>query len=139
VRYEEWKLYERAAVGAGHVCAEQMMDHVQGLVGNRALERCKQMSAVFQPIAPGDGFEFDADGLLDCNHESCLDFKSRQRRAELVNGQRIVAVHQQVPTPLAHSHNVRLMIEGQKGASAVEEPTLPVSAERFLTQPVRAQ
>jgi uncharacterized protein YndB with AHSA1/START domain len=34
---------------------------------------------------------------------------------------------------------LRLMIEGQKGASAVEEPTLPVSAERFLTQPVRAQ
>jgi len=34
---------------------------------------------------------------------------------------------------------LRLMIEGQKGASAVEEPTLPVSAERFLTRPVRAQ
>jgi uncharacterized protein YndB with AHSA1/START domain len=34
---------------------------------------------------------------------------------------------------------LRLMIEGQKEASAVEEPTLPVSAERFLTQPVRAQ
>ena len=34
---------------------------------------------------------------------------------------------------------LRLMIEGQKRASPVEEPTLPVSAERFLTQPVRAQ
>jgi hypothetical protein len=31
---------------------------------------------------------------------------------------------------------LRLMLEGQKGTSAVvEEPTLPVSAERFLTQP----
>ena len=34
---------------------------------------------------------------------------------------------------------LRLMLEGQQGAPAVvEEPTLPVSAERFLTQPVHA-
>ena len=34
---------------------------------------------------------------------------------------------------------LRLMLEGQKGApAAVEEPALPVSAERFLTQPVNA-
>ena len=34
---------------------------------------------------------------------------------------------------------LRLLLEGQKGAPAVvEEPTLPVSAERFLTQPVHA-
>jgi uncharacterized protein YndB with AHSA1/START domain len=32
---------------------------------------------------------------------------------------------------------LRLMLEGQKGAPAlIEEPALPVSAERFLTQPV---
>ncbi len=35
---------------------------------------------------------------------------------------------------------LRRMLEGQKGESAgVEEATLPVSAERFLTQPVRAR
>jgi len=34
---------------------------------------------------------------------------------------------------------LRLLLEGQKGAPAVvEEPTLPISAERFLTQPVHA-
>lgn len=34
---------------------------------------------------------------------------------------------------------LRLMLEGQKGTpAAVEEPALPVSAERFLTQSVRA-
>ena len=34
---------------------------------------------------------------------------------------------------------LRLMLEGQNGSpAAVEEPALPVSAERFLTQPVRA-
>jgi uncharacterized protein YndB with AHSA1/START domain len=31
---------------------------------------------------------------------------------------------------------LRQMLEGQTGAPAVEEPALPVSAERFLTQPV---
>ncbi len=35
---------------------------------------------------------------------------------------------------------LRLMLEGQQGAAAgVEEPALPVSAERFLTQPVQAR
>jgi hypothetical protein len=35
---------------------------------------------------------------------------------------------------------LRLMLEGQKGAqAAVDEPALPVSAERFLTQPVHAR
>ena len=35
---------------------------------------------------------------------------------------------------------LRLMLEGQDGApAAVEEPALPVSAERFLTQPVNAR
>ncbi len=35
---------------------------------------------------------------------------------------------------------LRLMLEGQQGAAAgVEEPALPGSAERFLTQPVHAR
>ncbi len=35
---------------------------------------------------------------------------------------------------------LRLMLEGQQGAAAaVEEPALPVSGERFLTQPVHAR
>ena len=33
---------------------------------------------------------------------------------------------------------LRLILEAQNGAPAVEEPTLPASAERFLTQPVHA-
>jgi uncharacterized protein YndB with AHSA1/START domain len=40
-------------------------------------------------------------------------------------------------TITAEVATLRLMLEGQKGAPAlVEEPALPVSAERFLTQPV---
>jgi hypothetical protein len=35
---------------------------------------------------------------------------------------------------------LRLMLEGQKGApAAIEEPALPLSAERSLTQPVHAR
>jgi hypothetical protein len=35
---------------------------------------------------------------------------------------------------------LRLMLEGQNAApAAVDEPTLPASAERFLTQPVHAR
>lgn len=69
------------------------------------------MSAAFQSIAPGDSFEFDPDCVLDGNHGSRLEFESRVGRAELVNGQRIVAVHQHVPTPFAHSHYEQLDLE----------------------------
>ena len=48
--------------------------------------------------------------------------------------------------PVFHEHitsevaALRLMLEGQNGSpAAVEEPALPVSAERFLTQPVHAR
>jgi hypothetical protein len=50
------------------------------------------MSTAFQPISPGDGFEFDPDGVFDWNHGMCLHFKSGVRRAELVDGQRIVGI-----------------------------------------------
>src|SRR5207244_11870754 len=69
------------------------------------------MSLAFQSVAPGDCFEFDPDCVLDGNHGSRLEFESRVGRAELVNGQRIVAVHQHVPTPLAHSHYEQLDLE----------------------------
>ena len=37
-----------------------------------------RMSAAFQPITPGDCFEFDPDCVLDCDYGPCLHFKSRQ-------------------------------------------------------------
>src|SRR6266576_1694375 len=69
------------------------------------------MSLAFESIAPGNRFQFDPHSVLDGNHGSRLDFKSRIGRAELVNGQRIVAVHQHMPTPLAHSHDEHLDLE----------------------------
>src|SRR6266571_1223961 len=62
------------------------------------------MSFALQSVAPSHYFEFGADRVLDGNYGACLHFKCREHRAKLVNRQRIVAVHQQMPTPLAHTH-----------------------------------
>src|SRR5947209_876452 len=69
------------------------------------------MSGAFQPVAPGDSFEFDTDSVFDGNHGSRLEYESRVRRAELVNGQWIVALHEQVSTPFAHAHNEQFNLE----------------------------
>src|SRR5712691_1248309 len=57
-----------------------------------------------QSVAPSHYFEFDPDCVLHGNDGACLHFKCRQHRAKLVDRQRIVAVHQQMPAPIAHPH-----------------------------------
>src|SRR6266516_1231909 len=69
------------------------------------------MSLAFESIAPGNRFQSDPHSVLDGNHGSRLEFKSRIGRAELVNDQRIVAVPQHTPTPLACSHDEQLDLE----------------------------
>ena len=69
------------------------------------------MSVALQSIAPGNSFEFDPDSILDGNHGARLEFKCREGRACLVNRHRIVAVHQHMPTPLAHLHYEQLDLE----------------------------
>src|SRR5215204_1972740 len=69
------------------------------------------MSVALQPLAPGNRFKFDPDSVHDGNHGSCLEFKSWQGRAELVNRQRIVAVQQHIPPPVTHSYNEQLDLE----------------------------
>src|SRR4029450_7688953 len=69
------------------------------------------MSLAFESIAPGNRFEFDPDSVLDGNHGSCLEYKSRPGRAYLVNGRRIIAVHQHMPTHPAHPHHEQLDLE----------------------------
>ena len=59
-----------------------------GLQGHLRTRDPSQMSAAFQR----DGFEFDPVCVFDGNYGSRLEFENRVRRAELVNGQRIVAV-----------------------------------------------
>src|SRR2546426_12302866 len=69
------------------------------------------MSLAFESIAPGNRFQFDPDRVLDGNHGSRLEYKCRPGRAYLVNGCRIIAVHQYVPSPLAHAHHEHLDLE----------------------------
>src|SRR5437660_6699101 len=69
------------------------------------------MSFALQSVAPSHYFEFGADRVLDGNYGACLHFKCREHRAKLVNRQRIIAVHQHMPTPLAHSHYEELDLE----------------------------
>ena len=49
-------------------------------------------SRAFQAIAPGDHFEFAADGFLHRDDRPRLEDEGRKHRAELVNGHRVVAL-----------------------------------------------
>src|SRR6266566_3170616 len=69
------------------------------------------MSLAFQSVAPGDCFEFDPDCVLDGDYGVRLEYKCREHRAKLVNRQRIIAVHQHMPTPLAHTYYEHLDLE----------------------------
>ena len=68
-------------------------------------------SLALQSIPPGNDLELAADGFLDRNDGSRLEYESREHRAEFVNGQRIVAVHQHMPTPLANSYHEEFDLE----------------------------
>ena len=69
------------------------------------------MLLAFHSIAPGHDFEFSPDCVLDGNYGTCLEFKFRKHRAELVNRQRIVAVHQQISSPIANTNHEELDLE----------------------------
>jgi hypothetical protein len=62
-------------------------------------------------VAPGHDFELGPDGVHDGNHRACLHGKRGEHRAELVNRQRIVAVHQQMPAPISYPHHEELDLE----------------------------
>src|ERR1700692_4487684 len=69
------------------------------------------MSLAFQAVAPGDYFEFAPNCVLDADHGVHLEYKCREHRAKFVNREWIVAVHQHMPTPLAHTHHEKLDLE----------------------------
>src|SRR5437660_6443678 len=72
---------------------------------------CFRFLLAFEPITKVNRFKLHPDGVHDGNHGSCLEFKSRQHRAELMNRQRIVAVQQHIPAPVAHANNEHLDLE----------------------------
>jgi len=74
------------------------------------MQRRWQLPA-FQSITPSNYLEFAADGFLDCNDWSRLEDKSGKHRTELVDGHRIVALYQHMPTPLADSYHEEFDLE----------------------------
>jgi len=69
------------------------------------------MSLAFQSVAPGDDFELAPDCVLDADHGVYLEYKRGEHRAKLVNREWIVAIHQHMPTSLAHTHHEKLDLE----------------------------
>lgn len=69
------------------------------------------MSLAFQAVAPRDYFEFAPDCVLDADHGVHLEYKCGEHRAKLVNREWIVALHQHMPTPLAHTNYEKLDLE----------------------------
>jgi hypothetical protein len=69
------------------------------------------MSLAFQSVAPGDYFEFTPDCVLNGDYRVHLEHEGRKHGTKLVNRQRIVAFHQHMPTPLAHTNYEKLDLE----------------------------
>src|SRR5437870_8788292 len=68
-------------------------------------------SLAFQSISPGNYLELAADSFLDRNDGSRLEYESRKHRAKLMNGHRIVALYQHMPTPLADPYHEEFDLE----------------------------
>src|SRR5271155_4894041 len=66
-------------------------------------------------VAPGHHFKFSPDCVLYGNYGTRLELKRREHRAELVNRQRIVAVHQQIAAPIAYTNHEELDFEIRGG------------------------
>lgn len=50
-------------------------------------------SGGLKPIAPGNNLEFAANGFLNINDRSNLEYERRKHRAEFVDGHQIVTFH----------------------------------------------
>src|SRR5690349_9758234 len=75
------------------------------------LQRAGRPSLVFQPISPGDNFEFAADGFVDRYDRVHLEHERREHRTEFVNGHQIIAFHQHVTAPLPDSDHKEVDLE----------------------------
>src|SRR4051794_20776881 len=78
-------------------------------IGSRIPRR--SASLLGEPIAKGNGFEFDAHSILDGNYWTCLEYKRRQHRAELVNRRGIITIQHHIAAPVAHSNDKQLDLE----------------------------
>src|SRR4051794_49482 len=61
------------------------------------------MSLALESVAETNRFEFDSDSVINWNDRPCLEHKSREHRAELMDCRRIVTVQQHIPAPVTHA------------------------------------
>lgn len=70
-------------------------------VGKAAEIGQERPSLRLEAVAEGDGFKFHADGVHDGDDGARLEYEGGQHRAELMDGQGIVAVQHHIATPVA--------------------------------------
>src|SRR6476620_576459 len=69
------------------------------------------MSVSFESVAPRHHLEFGTDSVRNRNYRTHFKRKRRQHRTEFMQRQRIVAIHQQISTPIAHAYHEELNLE----------------------------
>src|SRR5437763_440701 len=74
-----------------------------------------RMSLDFEPVAPSHDFEFGTDGVRDRNHGAHLKGEGRQHRTKFMKRQWVVAIHQQISSPIAHAYHEELDLEIGRG------------------------
>ena len=105
------RAYDEQSPWIGYLRVDPRVDPVRSDPRFEGLLRKTRQSGAFQSIAPGNYLEFAADGLLDRNDGSRLEYESRKHRTKLVNRHRIVALYQHMPTPLADSYHEEFDLE----------------------------
>ena len=66
------------------------------------------MSLDFESVAPSHDFEFGTDGVPDRNYGTHLEGEGRQHRTKFMERQWVVAIHQQISSPIAHAYHEEL-------------------------------
>src|SRR4029078_12505348 len=64
-----------------------------------------------EPVAPCHHFKLYPDGVHDRHNRPRLEHERRQHRAELVNGQRIIAIDHHIAAPIADPNHEHLDLE----------------------------
>ena len=83
-------------------------------------------SAEFQTITPSHDFELAAHSVLDRNDRARLEFEGWEHRAELVHGDRIMAVGQHVAAPITNTDHEQFDLEVGRGFPLTKDIKYPL-------------
>src|SRR5260370_479874 len=91
-------------------------------------------SLAFESISPGNYLMFAADGFLDGDDGSRLEYESRKHRTKFVNRQRSVTVHQHVPSCTGKTAAVVGRAARRRRHYPRRSPTHITKAEKSVTR-----